>query len=67
MLVVSAQAVLHCHNEALALLLDVHERAVQHCRFDSLSLESCQPAPVSSWRHQKAALLDWQELQFLRV
>ena len=67
MLVVSAQAVQHCHNEALALLLDVHQQAVQHCRFETLSLELCQRALESSWRHVRGRLLVWQEPQSLPV
>ena len=67
MLAVSEQAVQHCHQEAFSLLLDIHQHAAQHCRFETLSVESCQRALVSSWRHVRARLLVWQEPQFLRV
>ena len=67
MLAVSKQAVQHCHHEAFSLLLDIHQQAAQQCRFEILSLESCQRALVSSWRHVRGRLLVWQEPQFLRV
>ena len=67
MLVVSKQAVQHSHHEAFFLLLDTHQQAAQQCRFETLSLESCRRALVSSWRHVRGRLLVWQEPQFLLV
>ena len=48
-------------------MLAVSEQAVQHCRFETLSLESCQRALEFSWRHVRGRLLVWQEPQFLRA
>ena len=67
MLAASEQAVWRCDHEAFSLPPAMDQQAVQHCLFETLSLESCQPAPVSSWRHVKGRLLVWQEPQFLRV
>ena len=67
MLAANKQAVQHCHHEAFSLLLDIQKQAAQQCRFEALSLESCQRALVSSWRHVRGRLLVWQEPQFLRV
>ena len=44
MLVAIEQAVQHCDRGAFSLPLAMDQQAVQHCRFETLSLESCQPA-----------------------
>ena len=67
MLAVSKQAVQHWHHKEFFLLLDIHQQPAQQCRFETLSLESCQRALVSSWRHVRGRLLVWQEPQFLSV
>ena len=67
MLAVSEQAVQHCDREAFSLPLDMHQLAVQQCRFETPAQELCQRALESSWRHVRGRLLVWQQPQFLRV
>ena len=54
MLVAIEQAVQHCDLGAFSLAMD--QQAVQHYRFENLSLESCQPALEFSWRHVRGRL-----------
>jgi hypothetical protein len=67
MLAMSEQAVQHCLHSASSLLLEIHQQDAQQCPFETLSLESCQRALESSWRHLRGLLRVWQEPKFLRV
>ena len=57
MLAASEQAVWRCDHEAFSLPLAMDQQAVQHCLFETLSLESCQPTLEFSWRHLQSRLL----------
>ena len=64
MLAAIEDAVQYCEREAFLLPLAMDQQAVQHCRFETFSLESCQPAPEFSWRHVRGRLLFSEEPPF---
>ena len=51
MLAAIGQAVQCCVREAFSLPLAMDQQAVQQCRFETLSLKSCQPAVEFFWRY----------------
>ena len=57
MLAAIQQDVQCCDRKTFSLPLAMDQQAVQHyCGFESLSPESCQPAPEFSWRHVRGRL-----------
>ena len=64
MLAAIEQAVQRCDREAFSLPLAMDQQAAQHCRFETLSLKSCQPTLEFSWHHVKDRLPVRQASQF---
>ena len=61
------QVVQQCRSELLSLSLPLHEQAVRHCWFETLSAKLHQLALGFFWPHLRDDLLVWQEVQFLHA